>query len=484
MHNLTLPVHGGYPQAHEIWGGLPAGAANYFVMCANLCRQVVHPATGTILKLDGSPGDRVCEFAPIPPSSTVRIAKRSRSGGRSHSPSGDPADTTVVSSSSDDDSDPDIPILDLQDLERYPLDIARSCRSAVAGAQTWMGDSHLAPGHLAVVPFGITAASPEVTLKLLSILERVIGLRLMAAVLAAGQVRCQTVAEYLNWYVESTGGTAEDDEVADIADIRWRSIAGPAAPDVFLPPATALESSFVVQVTALGRDGEGLRESLDPKSKADTTIRVRLPNASAFVPWRQKAKGDRCEVVLLAYEALPADPDSGLESIASAQAQSREFRLGMHLLKVGCHPERGCPAAWRAVDEAAIRVRRRIAKTYPDDIASAKAAREKDGARGAADPRRSDVSLKGDGNAKARKTAKWRAKRDAIRGGGGGGGGGGGAAAAVPALTGSAKRVALLAGSPASRSDRDCRAFGFCLKCREPGHMRPACTKSLVPHVP
>jgi hypothetical protein len=308
---------------------------------------------------------------------------------------------------------------------------------------------------------GMTPAAPDVSNRLLSMVERIFGARLTAEALIAcnlrNKPRSQVVEEHL-----AAGGRRSDEGLKNIRDVRWQRIAGPAAAKVVLTPYTSIKASYFAQVSAIGRDAIAIHKALDPKTSGDTAIRVRVGKGRGFVSWRHAAEVEHLVKVIQAYMALHADPETFLQSMGTVSRISREFRVGQHIVKVGFSPERSCQEAWAAMDLAAVQSRKRISKAFPDDVALAKREAEKE---------RED---------KKDKEKEKPNPRAAIAPPPGNPKGGQPTQALTKKQKNAAKRAKVLASNPAARSDADLRAIGYCLNCRDGAHQKASCKAATV----
>jgi hypothetical protein len=338
------------------------------------------------------------------------------------------------------------------------MDITRTVQAAVAGSQSWIGDPHLAPGTLAVSAIGVTAAVPDVTARLISMAERVFQARILGELLAVGTLRSVPRADIRAELVRTGGDVAQ---LAEVQDVKWRRIVGQSGKRVVLTPFTAVKAAFIAGVTAIGRDARLVHEGLDPKMSTDTTIRVRVGKGKGFVSWREANKADHIAVVIEALQKLPSDPTGFFEDMLESSHVSRDYRLGLHIVKVGFHPERACTPAWKALDEAAVKSRKRIARSFPDDVAAAKAAKEreskdgKDTKAGAGRPTLTSPSPRPHPAGKQPPAKKTKGVSQATK-------------------------DKIMALDPTARSDADLRLLGLCLNCRQGSHSKDRCKFSKV----
>lgn len=456
-HLMNLPIRGGLPAGspviqavHTVLGYAPA---NIFYSCGLFCLQVSHPESGTVWKRDGTPGTPLC---PNAPKTEVKARARASKRPRSRSRSGDNDDSDDDSDGEVPDSDPDIP--EVKPEAFGPMDIPRAMQGVQVGSQHFIGDPLFAPGTIASSPVGMSPAAPDVSAKLLAMVERIFAARLLAEAIMECSLRNKPRAEVIRDHVAS-GGRRSDQVIKATRDVSWRRIVGPSAAKVTFTPYTAIKAAYFALVSSIGRDALAIHEALDPKSSSETTVRVRVGKSLKFVSWRTAAKAEHLIKVIQAFMALPQDPQSFLEAMTSPTHLSREYRLGLHIVKVGFSPERACPEAWAAIDVAAVQSRKRISKAFPDDVALAKAAKEREDKKEKDKPTPRDLTLTPPPPTKAAKTGvNDQSRKQKL----------------------AAKKAKILAAAPAARSNQDLRLVGFCLNCRDGSHSRASCKAAAV----
>jgi hypothetical protein len=257
-----------------------------------------------------------------------------------------------------------------------------------------------------------------------------------------------------------------------------------------LSPKALLMSAFIRTVKAIGRRAEIL---VSQATHHDPDEKVRDARGDQdFTPIHVYVERDRIEDEMAALE------EHGYGTSIDDACKDIEFVIGAVMCDFAFAPERPARHLWRAVatlkaarikavrkeKAAEIKLAKDAAKEAREGrrlsalataAASAAAARTRAATPGASASTAFDVdSAAGAGAGGA--AAPGRVRAGARSGGGGGPAADGGAARQT--------RDQILALPPAKRSNTHVRRFGLCGKCREPGHLRAACTAAEVKFAP
>ena len=386
-------------------------------------------------------------------------------------------------------------------IVEHPIDAAKAAKLIESGSMVWIGDTNAFPTLLA----DRKADDPYAVITNLETFRSVQSIRMLAQALNTATL----VAEAPAATGAGAAATHPDDTQLDIRD-QEDADRDPKFSDIFLnardnnhaSPFDCIETAFCQAVMALGSKARRLRTAHGSRSaRLDDTTEVKVRDSkdpSKFINYIKF--GDLNSALDLVSDTAKLNKSGFLISLSDVK-DTPDFVIGASIAAAGFDPSASLRDLWRAVDDADTVLRDAVKKARPEDAKAAReaakdakdASRRKEQAEATAKALAAAVGRNRGGAPVTQKagttTTTTTADGDQEAGGGGNGpantaSGGPRAAATRTQRQTFPKRADVLALQPEKRSNRVCRRYKLCMKCRQEGHLASACKNAEVKFVP